>query len=138
MHTGLTKWEADRINEPARILVALAALGAGCAAQVRQLDAYPSVHVGAGDAVGLDERSVQDDVSEAVGLALHQHVVQVWDFICENVSAFVEVAVAGGLGDPGAAGRAVHTSANVAQALAEGSFEMFIVPESGVGRRAAP
>jgi hypothetical protein len=34
--------------------------------------------------------------------------------------------------------QAVHTSAHVAQALAEGSFEMSIVTESGAGQRAAP
>lgn len=42
--------------------------------------------------------------------------MQIWDLLCENVGAFAEVTAAGGPGDPGGAGQAVHTSAHVAQA----------------------
>jgi hypothetical protein len=45
--------------------------------------------VGAGDAVGLDERSIQDHVSEAASLALLQNLVEIRGLICENVNALV-------------------------------------------------
>lgn len=72
-----------------------------------------AVHVGAGDVVRFDERSVQDHVVDALGLALVQDLVQIRGLVREDVNSLVEIAVAGGLGDPGGAGRAVHAAALV-------------------------
>jgi hypothetical protein len=62
------------------------------------------------EAVGLDEGAVQDDVRHSVPSAAVQDVVQVWSLLGEDVDAFVQVAVAGGLGDARVAGQAVHAS----------------------------
>ncbi|MGI5254086.1 hypothetical protein [Actinacidiphila glaucinigra] len=64
-----------------------------------------------GDAVGLDQRAVQDHVGHALAPAAVQDLVQVRGLGGENVDAFVEVPVAGGLGDAGVAGQAVHAAA---------------------------
>jgi hypothetical protein len=65
----------------------------------------------AGDAVGLDQRPVQNHVGHPLLLAACQDPVQLRGLVCEDVDPFVGVAVAGGLGDSGVAGQAVHAAA---------------------------
>ncbi|WP_406279538.1 hypothetical protein [Embleya sp. NBC_00896] len=62
-----------------------------------------------------------------------QGVVQVRGAVGEDVDAFVEVAVAGGLGDPGIAGQAVHTAA-----LADPAQHEHRLPERAQRARALP
>jgi len=69
------------------------------------------VHVGAGDTVRLDERPVQDDVADPLALTFLQDLVEIGCLGCEDVDGLVEVAVAGGLRDPGVAGQTVHAAA---------------------------
>ncbi|GAA1920249.1 hypothetical protein GCM10009753_61300 [Streptantibioticus ferralitis] len=57
------------------------------------------------EAVGLDQRAVQDDVRHALAVTPGRDFVQVGSLVGEDVDAFVQVAVAGGLGHSGVAGR---------------------------------
>jgi hypothetical protein len=64
----------------------------------------------AGETVRLDERAVKDHVSHPLLPAAVQYLIQIGGLLSEDVDAFVEVAVAGGLGDARVAGQAVHTA----------------------------
>jgi geranyl diphosphate 2-C-methyltransferase len=62
------------------------------------------------EAVGFDECAVEDHVRHALLPAAVEDVVQVGGLVGQDIDAFVEVAVAGGLGDAGVAGQAVHAA----------------------------
>ena len=61
-------------------------------------------------AVGPDEGAVQEHVRHAFPSAAARDVVQVGGLLREDVDAFVEVPVAGGLGDPGVPCETVHAA----------------------------
>ncbi|WP_169317389.1 hypothetical protein [Actinacidiphila oryziradicis] len=90
-----------------------------------------------GDAVGFDQRAVEDHVGHVLASAAVQDRVQVGGLIGEDVDAFVQVAVAGGRGDAGVAGQAVPTSA-----LAEPAQDQYGLAEraesAAAARRADP
>ena len=98
-HSGVPSGDGQELHVAAERLVFLAE------PQVVAVVADP------GEAVGLDQGAVQDHVRHALAPAAVQDVVQVGGLVGEDVDAFVEVAVAGGLGDAGVAGQAVHAAA---------------------------
>lgn len=95
------------------------------------LRGVPGVHlfargaqVGAGDAVALDQRAVQEQMVHALLPALGKDSVQVRGLFGQDVDAFVQVAVAGGLRNTRIPGQAVHT-----RAVAEPAQHQHRLPE---------
>lgn len=87
------------------------------AAEALVLAGVPGVDLGAldawrcpGRAVGLDQGAVQDHVILPFLSVAFQHLVQVWGLGSQDIDAFVQVAVAGGLRDAGITGQAVHAA----------------------------
>lgn len=87
---------------------------------------------GTGEAVALDEHAVEDQETHLLLTAAVQNLVQVRGLSSEDIDALVQVAVAGGLGDAGVPGQAVH-----AAALTEPAQDQDRLPERAQRSRSA-
>lgn len=66
----------------------------------------------ASEAVGFDQRAVEDHVGDAYTSAAVQDLsCRTWSLVGEDIDAFVEVTVTGGLGIAGVPGQEVHAAA---------------------------
>lgn len=70
-----------------------------------------AVLTNARDAVAGDQCAVEDGVRHVFVLIAVQDLGQVGGLVCQDVDAFVQVAVAGGSGDAGVTGQAAHAAA---------------------------